>query len=155
MANNGSALRTAATLWDGPKSGPIFLLRNYFSGTQTACRINIQHYENQHVIGGREISLDVRLNYDPDSYKEIVHGNGATAFEILFHMGVTPVAHVWERLYERLSSTPKPIKDMSVAEVAKFLGVPVGQDKDKMLTCFVRVGLFIAPHPPPLWYFLT
>jgi hypothetical protein len=74
---------------------------------------------------------------------EIVHGDGSTAFEIPLEIGVAPITHIWKGLYDRLSSLP--IEEMSLTQVARFLGVDVGRggigqkDKDELLTRFAAV----------------
>lgn len=139
------------TLWNGPRSGPIFELRNFFSGTRERCDLHVEHYANQHVINTRWVLVDAGLHY-PEFVIEVALGNGFTAFQLLFHMGITPMAHVWEELYRKLSDPPTPIEDMDPAGVARFLGVELtpGQDKDQLLTLFVQVCLFIIPHPRPV-----
>lgn len=139
------------TLWTGPRRGPIFELRDFFHGTRERCDFHVEHYSYQHVINDRWILVDVGLHYEPHII-EVALGNGFIAFQLLFHMGITPMAHVWEGLYMKLSNPPNPIKDMDLASLAQFLGVILtqGQDKDEILTHFVQVCLFIIPHLHPV-----
>lgn len=71
MANNGGNTSHEAsstpvdpvTFW-AQRSGPIYHLRNYFSGSHAPFPINILHYTNQHVIDGYQLCLVVALAYD-------------------------------------------------------------------------------------------
>ncbi|KAK7716361.1 hypothetical protein SLS64_003515 [Diaporthe eres] len=132
------------TLWAGPRRGPVFELRDFFGGARERCDFHVEHYAHQHVTKNRFILVDAPLHYD-QSVIEVALGNGFTAFQLLFHMGVTPMAHVWEDLYNKLSNPPTAIEDMDPDSLAQFLGVVLtqGQDKDEILTQFVR------PTPPP------
>lgn len=135
------------TLWAGPRRGPVFELRDFFGGARERCDFHVEHYAHQHVTKNRFILVDAPLHYD-QSVIEVALGNGFTAFQLLFHMGVTPMAHVWEDLYNKLSNPPTAIEDMDPDSLAQFLGVVLtqGQDKDEILTQFVRVCFFIIPH---------
>lgn len=162
MASNGVTINHGPsstpvdpnTFW-AERYGPIYRLRNYFSGSRSPFSINIEHYENQHSINGRRLLLNIPPAYDSDKAKEIVHGCGETAFNLLFHMGVTPVAHVWDGLFDKLSDPPQPIDKMTSAELAQFLGVDMALEKDTILTQFVAVCFFPKLSLPPLWCFLT
>lgn len=130
------------TFWT-KRYGPIYRLQNYFSGSRKPFDFNILHYANQHSIDGRILVVNTVLAFDKDRVKEIVHGCGETAFRLLFHMGVTPIAHVWDRLYDRLSNLPMPIEQSTSIELAQFLGVERHPEKDLLLSRFVAVCFFV------------
>ena len=78
MANSHTAFEQQVplandALWTGPKSGPMFPLRSFFSGGRQHHCFDIEHFAPHHIINGHNLLANDPLVYDKDEITELVH----------------------------------------------------------------------------------